>query len=79
MYNYSHHYRQVGLNAILISLEGPYSIFQADVETQNQLKETIISKMHGYNLEFHDSMHSGMEVVSPTTFKATHSKTSFHV
>ena len=30
----------------------------ADVETQNQLKETIISKMHGYQLEFHDSMHS---------------------
>ena len=28
----------------------------ADVETQNQLKETIISKMHGYHLEFHDSM-----------------------
>jgi hypothetical protein len=31
----------------------------ADVESQNQLKETIISKMHGYKLEFHDSMHSG--------------------
>ena len=30
----------------------------ADVETQNQLKETITSKMHGYQLEFHDSMHS---------------------
>ena len=30
----------------------------ADVETQNQLKETIISKMHGYHLEFHDSMHA---------------------
>ena len=30
----------------------------ANLEAQNQLKETIISKMHGYNLEFHDSMHS---------------------
>ena len=30
----------------------------ADLETQSQLKETIISKMHGYQLEFHDSMQS---------------------
>ena len=31
----------------------------ADVETQNQLKESIISKMHGYQLDFNDYMHSG--------------------
>ena len=30
----------------------------ANLEAQNQLKETIISKMHGYQLEFHDSNHS---------------------
>jgi hypothetical protein len=30
----------------------------ANLEAQNQLKEIIISKMHGYKLEFHDSMHS---------------------
>jgi hypothetical protein len=30
----------------------------ANLEAQNQLKETIISKMHGYNLEFHASIHS---------------------
>jgi len=30
----------------------------ANLEAQTQLKEIIISKMHGYKLEFHDSMHS---------------------
>ena len=29
----------------------------ADIESQEKLKETIISKMSGYELDFHDTSH----------------------
>ena len=46
----------------------------ADVETQNQLKETITSKMHGYQLEFHDSMQSQLSLGFQTTLVADFDK-----